>query len=130
MNASVRDALIGFGSGVGIAVVGAIATAWVQTARQERRRVREAKTEIYYRLMMLRTLWWSMVMNDGRTDRVDATTRRAIHDAAWHLSDILRAVDKVKDLEDIIRILFSEEYATAYDRYKDMDRVIECLGRR
>jgi len=130
MDPGISKEAIGFASVVGAAAVGAVATALVQAFREKRRRIRARQADIYYRLMMLRTLWWPMVLNDGHADRVDPRDRRAIHDAAWQLSDVVRSADDRSDLKDIVRILFSEEFGTAGDRYAEMERVISRLGQK
>jgi hypothetical protein len=130
MEAGIVNAVVGFASGIGVAVVGALATTLIQSIRQERKRLQEAQTEIYYRLMMLRAQWWSMVLEEGHRERLSVRVRREIHDTAWRLADILRTADDVRDLEDIATVLFSEGFETAYDRYKEMDRIISRLGRK
>jgi len=130
METGIYNAAVGFASGIGVAVVGALATTWTHSMRQRRKRLQEARTEIYHRLMMLRAQWWGMVLEEGDGGRPSARLRREIHDTAWKLADKLRTADDIGELEDIATVLFSEDFGTAYDRYKEMDRIISSLGQK
>jgi hypothetical protein len=128
MEASIFSVAVGFASGV--TLVGALATSLTQSARERQRRLRQARTDIYHRLMMLRTMWWSMVLGEGHKEQVSRQVRREIHDTAWRLADALRLADDMDDLESIVAVLFSESFDTAYDRYKAMDHIVNHLGQR
>ncbi len=120
--------VIGFVSGIGIALVSALLNTSMQSRKRKKRELEKSQTDIYYRLMMLRTLWWGMVLAESRGEALSSQDRREIHDTAWKLADVLREADDINDLGDIVAVIFSEGFETAQARYDAMERIISRLG--
>lgn len=121
---------LGFLSGVGVTLTGAL-IAHVLTRRRERRKlVDERRFEIYMKLMDLNSQYFWIASAEVRGQPASPEARRNCRDLAWQIADILRAADEVEFLEDILDITFGPGYPTAAKRHDAMGALLDRMGER
>jgi len=121
------EALLGFASGIGLALLSAVISAQVERRSARRSRVEDARFQIYMQLLDLYTTYFWVTTAELHGEEVRAETRDRIRSLTWQIADQLRAADEVDHAEDILDVLLSISYESAADRYRKMDMVIKSL---
>ncbi len=68
--------------------------------------------------------------SDTRREKPPVEEVRKFHKLSWRIADELRKVDELKDVEDILQMLFSIDFDTERARSKKLHEIIDRLGRR
>ena len=122
------QALIGFASGVGVSLIGAIIGYVFQRRAEKRRRIEETRFQVYMKLMDVYSLYFWVVSLELRKEEVSLELKRRIRNKTWQIADLLRFEDSISYIENILRVLMSNEYPTAKARYYEMDKILNKLG--
>jgi hypothetical protein len=124
-------ALIGFASGVGVSVVGAILANWFSRKRDRRKAVEERRFEIYKKLMDLYGSYFRFTTAEFHGKPVEPEIRQRCRKLAWECADLLRSADEVDFLDEILDVIFLDPgFRTATERYEVMGRLVDRLGIR
>jgi hypothetical protein len=124
------DQVLAFFSGVGVSLVGALATNILTRRRERRRVVEERRFEIYMKLMELHSSYfWFTVAEFHREVLSDEICRRC-QDLAWQIADMLRSADEVEFCEQILEITLGSTFGTATERHEAMGQLVDRLGRK
>ncbi|MFQ5668281.1 MAG: hypothetical protein ACE5I7_17865 [Candidatus Binatia bacterium] len=122
------NAVIGFASGVGVSVFGALVATALQRRNEKLKRIRDTHFHTYMKLMEVQSWYRVFCMAELRREEVPADIRSKVRDLAWQIADSLRYEDNVEHLEEILRALLSSEYETASQRLEVMDHLLVKLG--
>jgi len=120
--------LIGFASGVGVALIGAMVGSVFQRRAKRRRRIEETQFQVYMKLMDVYSLYFWVVSLELRGEEVSPELKRRIRNIAWQIADLLRFEDSVSYTENILRVLMSNEFPTAKARYDEMNKILDKFG--
>jgi hypothetical protein len=123
-------ALIGFASGVGVSVVGAILTNWLSRKRDRRRAVEERRFEIYRKLHELQGSYVHFASAEFFECEIPPEEHEKCRVLAWQCADLLRSADEVDLLEEILDVIFGDGFRTAQERYDVMGQLLDRLGNR
>ena len=116
--------LIGFASGVGVVMIGAIISYMFQRRAEKRRRIEETQFQVYMKLMDVYSLYFWVVSLELTKEEVSPDLKRRIRNTAWQIADLLRFEGSVSYTENILRVLMSNEYPTAKARYDEMNKIL------
>lgn len=120
------ETIIAFASGVGVALVGTLITAVLQRSTERKKRIERIQFQVYVNLMDLYGFYFWVI--NTPIEKIDIDFKKKIRDIAWKTADLLRLEDSVPHMEDILKVLMSHEFKNAFDRYKEMSRIIDLLG--
>jgi predicted adenine nucleotide alpha hydrolase (AANH) superfamily ATPase len=124
------DALTGFLIGVGVSLTGAIVANILARNRERRRIVEERRFAIYMKLMELYgSYFWSMAA-ELKSEPAKGEICERCRDLAWQINDMLRSVDEVEFLEDVLDVTLGPSFSSAQERYKKMGSLLERMGNR
>ncbi len=121
-------ALIGFASGVGVSLVGALITAFVQRRNERRRRLEAGRFQVHMKLMELHSFYFFVSSAEVRKTELSADMRLRVRALAGELADMLRSTDELREVPQLVRILMSMDYPSAQARYREMGEVLKALG--
>lgn len=122
------EALIGFGSGVVVTLVGALAGAALQRSFDRRKQIKDVQFQVYMKLMNVWNLYFWVASLELRDEEVEIDHKRRIQEEAWRIADLLRAEDEVPFADQILQILMSNEYPSASNRHSEMSEILDKLG--
>jgi len=122
------QALIGFASGVGVTMIGAVISYVFQRRAEKRHRIEETQFQVYMKLLDVYSLYFWVVSKELRGEEIRPEHKRRIRNTAWQIADLLRFEDSLLYTEDILRVLMSNEYSTAKARYEEMDKILKKFG--
>ena len=122
------DAWLGFFGGVLAALLGGVIASIVQRQNEARRRVDEARLEVYMLLLQLSQQYFWVASAELRNERVVEETWAECRQTSWKIADRLRACDDVEHLDEILEVLFSVRLQSANDRANKLDSLIKKLG--
>jgi hypothetical protein len=120
--------LIGFFSGVGVSLVGALLATFFTRRRERRRVVEERRFEIYMKLIDLQSSYFWFTIAELHQQPVSDDTRKRCHEIAWQIADMLRSADEVDFLEQILEVTLGSNFVTATQRDEVMGKLIDQLG--
>lgn len=126
----ISDPLVGFLSGVGVSLVGALLANILTRRRERRRMVEERRFQIYMKLMDLYGSYFWFTVAEVHRETVRPEIRQKCRDLAWQVADLLRCADEVDFLEDILNITLGPDFATARERYEAMGVLLDRIGKR
>lgn len=126
------EALIGFLSGVGVALVGSLVALWLQRAKEQKDRIDKAEFRIYMHLLDISNHYFFIASAeiDPENRKIDQATKIRIQEKAWTLLDEIREEDRVESLEEMCRVIMSEDFESASQRHDAMNALIRELGKR
>jgi hypothetical protein len=122
--------IVSFASGVGVSIFAAVVSHELQKRREKRQRREQAAFQVYMLLMDLngRYFWIASSELHGEPPMPEIATK--VRDLAWRIADKLREADDVQHVEEILRVLMSEDaYKTANDRANALNTVIDSIGK-
>jgi hypothetical protein len=122
------EALIGFASGVGVSLVGALISTFLQRRLDRRRRVERGRYQVYMKLMELHSFYFFASSAEVRRTELSPDLRQRIRSLAGELADMLRSADELREVPQLVRILMSMDYPSAQARYREMGEVLRALG--
>lgn len=122
------DAWLGFLGGVLAALLGGIIASIVQRQNEAKRRVDEARLEVYMLLLQLSQQYFWVASAELRSEKVVEETWAECRQTSWRIADRLRACDDVEHLDEILEVLFSVKIQSANDRANKLDALIKKLG--
>ena len=126
---SLPSALVGFASGVGVALIGALITTFLQRRHERRRRIDEGRFRVYMKLMELHSFYFFASSAEVHHQELSSDVRQRIRSLAGELADMLRSTDELREVPELLRILMSMDYPSAEARYRDMGQVLDSLSR-
>lgn len=124
------DLAIGFLSGVGVSIVGAVIADILARRREQRRIVEERRFGIYMKLMEIYGSYFWFTVAEMQGEQVGSEVRRRCRDLAWQCADMLRSADEVDYLEDILDVTLGPRFSTARERYDAIGQLLDRLGKR
>jgi hypothetical protein len=124
------EPVVGFLSGIGVSLIGALTSYALTKYRERRRLVDERSFEIYMRLLDVYGSYFWFMTAEMNKEPVPKEVRKRCHDLSWQIADMLRAADEIDPIEKILDVLLGPAFETAKERYDEMGRVIDQLGRR
>lgn len=122
------EALIGFASGVGTALIGALICSVLQRRNENRKKIEETQFQVYMKLMDVYNLYFWVTSLEIRGEEVTSEHKRRIREETWKIADLLRFEDKTPFAEDILHVLMSNEYPSTGARHDAMGAVLDKLG--
>ncbi len=125
---SLPSALVGFASGVGVTLIGALITTVLQRRHERRRRIEEGRFRVYMKLMELHSFYFFASSAEVRHQELSSDVRERIRSLASELADMLRSADELREVPLLLRILMSMDYPSAQARYRDMGQVLDSLA--
>lgn len=124
-----NEGWFGFLSGLAAALIILVATNLAVRAEEKRRRLQEARYQIYVQLMELSGLLQLIAASEFRKETPDRSLQLKAREVSWQLADKLRAADDLSNLDDILDVLFSHGYPSLRDRLQSLDNVLSELGK-
>jgi uncharacterized membrane protein YccC len=122
--------MVGFASGIGVALIAALVTYLFQRHGDQRRHREQAAFQVYMLLLDLNSQYFWIVSNELRGEQPLPEIAAKAQSLAMQIADKLREADDVQHLEDILTVLMSEDtYKTASDRAKALNAVIDRMGK-
>ena len=122
------QALIGFASGIGVALISASIGFLFQRKSEKRRRIKETQYQVYMKLLDVYSFYFWVVSLELTGEEVSSDLKKRIRNTTWQIADLLRLEDSVSNTESILRVLMSNEYTTAKARYDEMDKILNKYG--
>lgn len=123
------EVIIGFASGIGVSLIGALASAYFQRRNENRRDREHTRFKVYMQLMELKSLYWRIEQAEFHNRQIEEKDRQRVRDKTWQIADLLREADDIEHLESILHVMFSEQYATAKARSEAMQSFVQELGK-
>lgn len=120
--------MIGFASGVGVALIGAVVGYALQRRAEKKHRIEETQFQIYMKLMDLYSLYFWVASLELRGEEVNPDLKKKIRNITWQIADLLRFEDSVLYTEKILWVLMSNKYPTANARYDEMKNIVDEFG--
>jgi hypothetical protein len=124
-----QGTLVGFLTGVGVTLAGALFASIAQRANARLRRKEEARFEIYMRLLRIDSWYFHVTVAEVHRESCDPEVWRILRSESWQIADKLRESDEVEYLDEILNVLLADNFATACDRAKALDELISKLGK-
>ena len=121
------QALIGFASGVGVILIGAIIGYVFQRRAEKQHRIEETQFQVYMKMLDVYSLYFWVTSLELRGEEVSPELKRSIRNTTWQIADLLR-FEAVSYTENILKVLMSNEYPTAKARYDEMDKILSKFG--
>ena len=122
------QALIGFVSGIGVALISASIGFIFQRKSEKKHRVKETQYQVYIKLLDLYNYYFWVVSLELSGEEVKPDLKKKIRDTTWQIADLLCLEDSVSNIESILRVLMSEEYITGKARYDEIDKILNKYG--
>jgi len=122
------DALVGFLSGIGVSLVGALGGSLLTRSRERQKALGERRFAIYMKLMDLYGLYFWFTTAEVHKKDVSADIRVKCRSLSWQIADMLREADDVACIDQILEVLFSPGFPTAVKRYEAMGEVLDKMG--
>ena len=89
----------------------------------------ERRFEIYMKFLELYGMYWWVVSAELKKELPSIKVRRGCFSLAWEIADLVRYVDEIEYLEDILRITHGNEFDSASDRFHAMEKLIAKFGK-
>jgi len=124
-----HDLLLSFLSGVGVTLVGALVVHLLQRSEARKHRISEVQTEIYFKMLDLSAQYFWIASSEIHQREVGDSIKSKICGLAWEISDLIRKEDSVQFADQTLRVLMSNEYSSATERHREMDVLLEKLGK-
>ena len=124
------DPVLGFLSGVGVSLTGALIANTLTRRRERRRIIEERRFEIYMKLMELNTQYFWVASCEVRGEPIPDETRKKCRELAWQIADLLRAADEVEFLEEILDVVLGPGFPSASKRHDAMGSLLGRMGER
>jgi hypothetical protein len=124
------DPFLGFLTGIGVSLIGAVVAHTLTKHRERRRLVEELRFQIYMKLMDLHGSYFWFTVAELHKEAVRSETLKRCHDLAWQIADLLRSADEIDSLEEILEVTHSAKFGSAEERYEAMGKVLDHLGAR
>jgi hypothetical protein len=121
-------AVISFAGGVGVAVVAAFAAGLVRRRLEAKRRIEEARFDVYMKLLELQGLYHWIAVAELRAELPQEEVLRQVKSLAWQIADKLRSADEIEHLSEILAVLLSRKYTSAASRSEALDQLLHELG--
>ena len=93
------------------------------------KRKAEARLDVYFRLLDLNQQYFWIASSEMHGEKARTEVVARCREQSWKLADQLRACDTVEHLDEILEILFSSSIASANERAKRLDRLLESYGK-
>jgi len=117
-----------------VAIAGGVLGAWAASffqGRQERRRELDREAfRLFERLALLRDVHWQATVLEVHGEPVMPTEVEKYNRLSWEIADSLRQIDEIPEAKDILRAMWSLNFAREQDRYDALNDVLEQLGNR
>lgn len=123
------DAWLGFLGGVFAALVGGLIASLIQRHNEEKRRLEEARAEIYFLLMELNSQYFWVASSELHGEPPDQTVLTSCRTIAWKIADRLRLCDRVEFTDQILDVLFNVTTPSANVRANKLNDLIERYGK-
>ena len=121
--------VIGFASGIGVSIIGALWGSTIQKWRDRQRRREQAAFEIFMLLLELNGQYFWIASSELRGEPAPTDAQAKAKTLAWRIADKLREIDDVEHLEEILTVLMKEDaFKTAHERALALDALIDKLG--
>jgi hypothetical protein len=122
------DALIGFISGVGVSLTGALVANLLTRIREHHKFIEDKQFKIYMMLMELYGSYFGFTTAEFHHETVSIDIRNRCRSLAWQIADILREAAEVEFLDEILDVLFGPSFTTATERYTAMGQILDKIG--
>ncbi|HEX8316909.1 MAG TPA: hypothetical protein VF632_00820 [Longimicrobium sp.] len=122
------DAILGFLSGIVLAVLTAVVTSVVERRSARREQVQGARFQIYMKLLDLHSTYFWVTVAEMHGEETRSEIKERVRGLAWQIADQLRAADELKNTTEILDVLLSTRYQTAADRHRAMHDLLQALG--
>ncbi len=86
------ETLIGFASGIGVAVIAALFGVALQRRSESRKRREETQFKVYMMLMDVHNLYFWVASLETTGEEVTPDQKRRIQEKSWRIADLLRYV--------------------------------------
>ncbi len=125
-----EEAIAGATLALASAIIGGIVVLLVQAWMKGHSNLTRLRFEIYMKLLMVRELQFWSVTWEVNDDDVDSRILQRKHDYTFQIADLLRRADRLSEMEEIIRTLFSVTYGSEKERQSRLDELIRQLGEK
>lgn len=122
------DGMLGFMGGIVAALIGAIIAGIVQRTNEYRKEKSLARQTSYSLLLELNQQYFWVASAEANGDEPSREMLDACRTTSWTLADKLREFDDVEHLDEILTILFSSSIATANERAKRLEALLDSYG--
>jgi hypothetical protein len=110
--------------------IGAWASSHFQGKRERKRELDRKAFGLFERLSLLRDVRWSATVLEFHGEPLDHEEVEKYNRLSWEVADMLREIDEIPEAEDILRAVWSLDYAQENERYDALSAVLERLGKR
>ena len=122
------QALIGFLSGIGVSLFTIMATTMWQRRTEKNNKIEKISFTVYMKLLNLYNQYFWVASGEIYRSRIDEYIEKKIRTEAWEIADLLRCENDINLLNDILKVLMSNDYDSASVRHDHMNKIIDELG--
>jgi len=112
------------------ALIGAVATGFIQLWIARRRAAEKAQFELYMMLLELKGIHFWIVSSEIHGERGPTEIIVRFSQLRWRIADKLREINNMPEAEEILTTMFSLRFETEQQRSQALTRVIDHLGER
>src|SRR5690349_11795453 len=127
MDPGVVNLLGGIVIGLLTAWVGGWAQATFLRRNERKRSLEEQRFKIYMLLLEAKSWHFWLCSSEINQQPFQPKPVTRFEEMRWRIADELRKADDLPELPRILRVLFSTEFATEWDRSRAIDQVIDLL---
>jgi len=119
--------ILSFFAGSLVTIIGAYINYLFQRKSEKRKNKEKLRFEIYMNLLDISASYFWISSAEVRNVEPYPDTLKRINDLTWKTCDKLREVDDIEFLDEILDILFSEKFKSAFERTEAFYILIEKL---
>ena len=124
------DSLIGFVSGIGVSLTGALVANLLTRRREKQTKLEQHQFQIYMKFMDVYADYFWFSSAEVRNEELPSEIRERCRSRSWEIVDMLREADDLENLDEVLDVLMGHEFATALDRYKAIGTLLNKLGKQ
>jgi hypothetical protein len=109
--------VITFASGVAVTGIGAAITNILTKKRDRESRIAKARLDVYMDLLHLHSTYFWVTCAEVNKEQVPSEIKNSLRSLTWKIADKLRAVDDLEEIEEVLQVLFSDDFDSAVKQW-------------